>query len=360
MKSILHPWQMLLLILAGWINQQQQSAIEYLIAENRILREKIGQKRILLTDDQRRRLAVKGKVLGRKMLAEICSIVTPETILRWHRELVAKKWDYSKCRKKVGRPSIEKEVVELLIQMAKENPGWGYNRIQGALANLGYKISDTVIGNILRKHGIDPSPERKKQTTWKAFLEAHWDVLAAIDFTTIEVWTKSGLCTFYLLFVMEIATRRICFAGFTSNPDEEWMMQAIRNIIDSEDGFLKGKRCLLMDRDAKYSEAFRSMLKGTDVEPVRLPPRSPNLNAHIERFMRSLKEESLERLVLFGEKSLRNAVVEYLIHFHTERNHQGLENRIIQPGEEVGKLEGEIICHNRLGGMLRYYHRKAA
>jgi putative transposase len=94
------------------------------------------------------------------------------------------------------------------------------------LANLGYKISDTVIGNILRKHGIDPSPERKKQTTWKAFLEAHWDVLAAIDFTTIEVWTKSGLCTFYLLFVMEIATRRICFAGFTSNPDEEWMMQA--------------------------------------------------------------------------------------------------------------------------------------
>jgi putative transposase len=121
-----------------------------------------------------------------------------------------------------------------------------------------------------------------------------------------------------------------------------------------------GKRCLLMDRDAKYSEAFRSMLKGTDVEPVRLPPRSPNLNAHIERFMRSLKEESLERLVLFGEKSLRNAVVEYLIHFHTERNHQGLENRIIQPGEEVGKLEGEIICHNRLGGMLRYYHRKAA
>jgi putative transposase len=178
MKSILHPWQMLLLILAGWINQQQQSAIQYLIAENRILREKIGQKRILLTDNQRRRLAIKGKVLGRKILAEICSIVTPETILRWHRELIAKKWDYSKCRKKVGRPTIEKEVVELLIQIAKENPSWGYNRIQGALANLGYKISDTVIGNILRKHGIDPSPERKKQTTWKAFLEAHWDVLA--------------------------------------------------------------------------------------------------------------------------------------------------------------------------------------
>jgi putative transposase len=165
MKSILHPWQMLLLILAGWINQQQKNAIEYLIAENRILREKIGKKRILLTDDQRRRLAVKGKILGRKMLAEICSIVTPETILRWHRSLIAEKWDYSMRRNKIGRPSTEKEVVELLVQMAKENPSWGYNRIQGALANLGYKISDTAIGDILREHGIEPAPERKKQTT---------------------------------------------------------------------------------------------------------------------------------------------------------------------------------------------------
>lgn len=131
MKSVLHPGQMLLLILAGWINQQQQNAIEYLIAENRILREKIGKKRILLTDDQRRRLAVKGKVLGGKALAEICSIAMPETILRWYRELIAKKWDYSKCRKKAGRPSTEKEAVELVVQMAKENCGWGYNRIQG-------------------------------------------------------------------------------------------------------------------------------------------------------------------------------------------------------------------------------------
>jgi len=146
MKSVLHPGQMLLLILAGWINQQQQNAIEYLIAENCIPREKIGKKRILLTDDQRRRLAIKGKVLGRKALAEICSIVTPETILRWHRNLVAEQWDCSKCRNKTGCPSVQKEVVELLVQMAKENPNWGYNRIQGALANLVYKISDTAIG----------------------------------------------------------------------------------------------------------------------------------------------------------------------------------------------------------------------
>jgi putative transposase len=230
----------LLLILAGWINQQQQNAIEYPIAENRILREKIGRRRILLTDDQRRRLAIKGMVLGRKALAEICSIVTPETILSWHKNLIAEKWDYSKCRKKLGHPRTDKEIVELLVQMAKENPTWGYNRIQGALTNLGHKISDAGIGNILKEHEIEPAPERRKQTTWKTFLEAHWDVLAAIDFTTIEVWTKNGLRTFYLLFVMEIATRRIYFAGCTSNPDEDWMMQVGRNLTDSEDGFLKG------------------------------------------------------------------------------------------------------------------------
>jgi putative transposase len=259
-----------------------------------------------------------------------------------------------------GAAGTRKEVVELVVQMARENATWGYNKIQGALANLGYRVSDTTIGNILKEHGIEPAPERKRQTTCRAFLQAHWEVLAAIDFTTIEVWTKSGLQTFYLLFVMEIATGRIYFAGCTSNPDEEWILQVIRNLLDSENGFLKGKRYLLMDRDAKYSEDFRFMLKGSDVEAVRLPARSPNMNAHIERFMRSLKEECLERLILFGEKSLLNAISEYLNHFHTERNHQGLDNRIIQPGVEVGKSQGAIDCRNRLGGMLQYYHRKAA
>ena len=233
MKSILHPWQLLLPVLAGWINRQQQNAIEYMIAENRILREKIGKKRILLNDDQRRRLAVKGKILGRKALAEICSIVTPETILRWHRNLVAQNWDYGKCRRKVGRPRVDEETVDLLLRMAREYPGWGYNRIQGALANLGHKISDTAIGTILKEHGIEPAPERKKQMTWRTFIQAHWDVLAAIDFTTVEVWTKKGLATFYLLFVMELSTRRVQLAGCSTNPEDDWMMQVGRNLTDS-------------------------------------------------------------------------------------------------------------------------------
>jgi putative transposase len=190
MKSVLQPWQLLLFIIAGWINRHQQDVVEYLRTENQVLKEKLGKKRILLDDDQRRRLAVKGKILGRKALQEIATIVTPDTILCWHRELVARKWDYSKRRQKLGRPPVSKETIELLPRMARENPTWGYDRLRGALANLGHKISDSTVANILREHGIEPALQRKRQTTRHAFLKAHWDVLAAIDFTTIEVWTS--------------------------------------------------------------------------------------------------------------------------------------------------------------------------
>ena len=178
----------------------------------------LGKKRLLLTDDQRRLLAVKGKAIGRKALLQLTTIVTPDTILGWHRKLVAEKWDYSEKRKSVGRPRIRQVIVDLILRFAKENPTWGYDRIQGALANVGYHISDTTTGNILKAHGIEPAPDRKRQTTWKTFLKAHWDVLAAIDFTTVEVWTKGGLVTFYLLFVMELKTRRVHFAGCTPHP----------------------------------------------------------------------------------------------------------------------------------------------
>ena len=198
-KTSLQPWQLLLLVLAGWVNRRQQDAIAYLRTENRILREKLGKKRILLDDDQRRRLAVKGKILGRRMLDELAGIVTPETILRWHRELVARHWDYSDRRKAGGRPPVPAEIVELVLRLAKESPTWGYGRIQGALANLGHQISDTTVAKILKAHGIEPAPERRRETTWKTFLKAHWDVLASLDFTTIDVWTRSGLVTYYLL-----------------------------------------------------------------------------------------------------------------------------------------------------------------
>ena len=191
MNTILHPWQFYFMVLAGWVNREQQEVIEYLRVENAILKEKLGKKRILLNDNQRRRLAVKGKVLGGKRLNDICTLFTPDIILRWHRKLVAMKWDYSDRRKKkLGRPPISDEVMLLVLQIARENPTWGNDRIQGALANLGHKLSDQSVGNILKANGIEPVPDRKRQTSWKTFIKAHWQVLAAIDFTTVEVWTQ--------------------------------------------------------------------------------------------------------------------------------------------------------------------------
>jgi putative transposase len=360
MNFILQPWEFFLVILAGWVNRQQQEVIEYLRTENRVLREKLGKKRILLNDDQRRRLAFKGKILGRKRLEEVGTLFTPDTILRWHRMLIAKKWDYSDRRRSVGRPCVGQEIVDLVLKIARENPSWGYDRIQGALANLGHKVSDQTVGNILKAHGIEPAPDRKRQKTWKTFLKAHWDVLGAIDFTTVEVWTKGGLVTYYLLFVMEVATRRVHFAGCTPNPDGRWMKQIARNLTDVEDGFLNDKRFLIMDRDGKFTEEFCEILRGEGVEAVKLPPRSPNLNPHLERFIKSIKGEALSKMIFFGENSLRRAVSQYLLHFHAERNHQGLDNRLIDVGVEVGRRHGELQCRERLGGLLRYYYREAA
>ncbi len=358
---VLHPFHLLVVILAGWINRHQQAVIEYQSTQTQVLLEKLGKKRILLDDDQRRRLAAKCKVLGRKALRDITTIVTPDTILRWHRQLVADKWNYNDRRKKSqGRPPVSEKIRQLVLDMAQENPTWGYDRIKGALANLGNEISDQTVGNILKEHGSEPVPERKRQTTWGTFLKAHWDVLGAIDFTTMEVWCKGGLVTFYLLFVMEVSTRRVHFAGFTVNPTEEWMKQAARNLTDPFDGFILGTRYLLMDRDSKFCPSFRNTLKQSDVEPVRLPARSSNLTPHIERFMRSIKEECLKKMIFFGERSLRNAIKEFLLHYHQERNHQGLENRLIEPGEEVGGAAGNVSCRERLGGMLKYYYRDAA
>ena len=360
MNFILQPWQLLLAILSGWIHHRQQQMIEFQNDQIETLLKQLGKKRVLLTDDQRRRLAVKGKVLGRKTLRELTTIVTPDTILRWHRELVAQKWDHSEKRKSVGRPRLRQVIVDLILRFAKENPSWGYDRIQGALANVGYHISDTTVGNVLKDHGIEPAPDRRRQTTWATFLKSHWDVLAAIDFTTIEVWTKGGLVTFYLLFVMELKTRRVHWAGCTVNPDERWMKQIARNLTDPIDGFLLGKRYVLMDRDGKFCPAFRGILKDAGVKPLLLPPRSPDLNAYVERFFRSLKDECLSRMIFFGEKSLRRAVEAFLAHYHGERNHQGLDNQVIEPGEAAGQVAGTIECRERLGGLLKYYCRDAA
>jgi putative transposase len=358
MFPLLSPLHLLLITFAGWVNRHQLDVIEYLREENRVLKERLGDRRIHFTDAERRRLARKAKVLGRKILNELETLVTPDTLMRWYRDLVASKWDYSH-RRGPGRPRVMKGIVDLILRMAVENPSWGYTRIKGALTNLGHQVGRGTIANILEEHGIEPAPERDKHTSWSTFLRAHWDCLAASDFLTVEVSTLRGLVTHYVLFVIELATRSVHIAGITTNPDTPWMMQVARNLTDVDDAFLRGKRYLILDRDTKYSNAFRSLLVQDGIKIIRLPPNSPNLNAYSERFVRSIKEECLNRMIFFGQASLRHAVKHFMAHYHAERNHQGLGNRLLHISI-TALFNGPIQRRERLGGMLNYYYREAA
>ena len=351
--------QFLLMVVAGWLQRQQAATIDYLKAENRMLRARLGGRRIIFTDAERRQLAEKARALGRKALHELGTIVTPETLLRWHRELVARKWTFVEKRSP-GRPRIRGELVALVVRMARENRGWGYTRIQGAMANLGHKLGRGTIGRILKDHGIEPAPERGKGMSWSVFLKAHWKVLAASDFFTVDVWSWSGLVTYYVLFVMELATRRVCIAGITTHPDTQWMLQMARQLTDGIDGILLDKRYIILDRDTKYCQAFRDFLKREGIAVIRLPPRSPNLNAHAERWVRGVRDECLSRLIPIGQGMLRRALREYGAHFHQERNHQGLGNVLIMPDASSKHRGGPVIRRARLGGLLNYYERAAA
>jgi putative transposase len=351
--------QFLLMVVAGWLQRQQAATIDYLKAENRMLRARLGGRRIVFTDAERRQLAEKARALGRRALHELGTIVTPETLLRWHRELVARKWTFAE-RRSPGRPRIRQELVALVVRMATDNRGWGYTRIQGVIANLGHELGRGTIGRILKDHGIEPAPERGKGMSWSVFLKAHWKVLAASDFFTVEVWSWSGLVTYYVLFVMELATRRVCIAGITKHPDTPWMLQMARQLTDGIDGILLDKRYIILDRDTKYCQVFRDFVKREGVEVIRLPPRSPNLNAHAERWVRGVRDECLSRLIPIGEGMLRRALREYGTHFHQERNHQGLGNVLIMPDASNNHGGGPVIRRARLGGLLNFYERAAA
>jgi len=358
MDSLPPPLAFLVLLFAGWVNRQQQAVIEYLLEENRVLRAVHGPRRLRLTDDQRRRLGVKGKVLGRRRLAGIAGIVTPDTILRWYRTLVAKKYDGSHERR-AGRPRTKADLAALVVRMATENPTWGYTRICGGLKALRHDVARNTVKAILEDHGIEPAPHRGANMPWKTFLAAHWHGLAAADFFTVEVLTLRGLVRYVVLFVMKLKTRTVEIAGMTSQPDETWMMQVARNLTAAGDGFLRGMSHIILDRDPLYTAAFRRLLRDSGVTPLVLPAWSPNLNAFAERFVGSAKAECLDRMVLLGESHLHAAVLEFVRHYHEERPHQGLKNELLAPQTTVIGT-GQVKCRERLGGLLKFYYREAA
>jgi len=243
----------------------------------------------------------------------VATIVTPDTLIRWHRRLIALKWTYE--AKRVGRPGLMKAIAGLVVRMAQEN------------------------------------------SSWKTFIRAHWGQVAGADFFTTEVWTPRGLRTYYVLFLIDLKTRRVHFVGATPNPDDSFMAQVARILTDAVDGFLVGHRFLICDRDAKFTARFRLMLKDAGVQLIRTPRQAPNCNAYAERFVLSIKSECLHRMIFFGESSLRRAIQIYVHHYHTERPHQGIGNAVIQREERVA--EGEVCCRERLGGLLKHYYRAA-
>jgi putative transposase len=355
----LMEWARILAFITGTVDQELLLRNEYLAAENLILRGQLSG-RLKLSDAERAKLGEIGHRLGRKALGEVATAALPDTILAWYRRLIARKFDGSKERRTPGRPRIDREVEELIVRMAKENRSWGYDRIVGALANLGHEVSDQTVGNVLRRHGLSPAPERKHTTTWAEFIRAHLAVLAGTDFFTAEVLTLRGLVTYYVLFFIHLESRKVDIAGITVHPNEPWMQQMARNVTMEGCGILQDCRYLLHDRDTKYTLSFRAIIKSGRVKPLALPAHSPNLNAYAERWVRSVKQECLSKIILFGERSLRRALSEYVEHYHGERNHQGKSNVLLFRRVVETRRDGPVQCRDRLGGLLRYYHQEAA
>ncbi len=341
---------------------------EYLLLENRTLKSKVPG-RLRFTDEERRSLTEAALAMGRSLMKEVVSIVKPETILAWQRRLERKKWDYSARRTRgPGRPRTADAIAALVCRLARENL-WGYQRLRGELLKLRVILSKGCIADILRRNGLPPAPQRAG-LTWQQFLSRHAEVLVCADLFTKEVWTLSGLKTAYVLFVLHLGTRRILLAEATFFPHGQWMGQMARNLLMACEDAGVPPRFVLHDRDKLLIWDFDAVLTGAEAKVVKTPFRAPDANAHAERWVRSVTEECLNHLVLFGLGSLQRALRIYRDFFNGHRPHQGIGNRI--PGrrasEEMSRdcagamTDGDLTveCQQFLGGLLNSYYRKAA
>ena len=354
-------WLTLATCLAYCIDKEIYRAIDYLREQVRVLVEhqEKQNKSIRLSNGQRMRVAAKAKRLSRKMLEQCTELFTPDTIMRWFRELVAQKYDGSENRTSPNRSQIGQEIVNLVIQFKKENPRWGYKKIRDQIVYLGHEISNSGVKNILIKNGYDPEPDLTVRSTWHEFIKSHWNVLAACDFFIIELLVSRRLIRCTVFFVMELATRKVFFAPIKLQPDGTYMKQVAKLLTELEEGFLHRKRYLIHDRDPLYTTAgFHEILKGSGIKPVKFPARSPDLNCYAERFVRSVKSECLDHLILSSVEQLEYVLQQYSAYYHHERIHQSLD-QIIEPKHPIDDRT-EIVCIERLGGLLKSYHRLAA
>jgi hypothetical protein len=309
--------------------------VDYLQEEVRALKEALaaatGKTRIRFTAEQRRRLAIKGKALTPAERTTCCQIFRPETILMWFRQLAAKKYDSSAVRSRRGRPRTASDIRDLVLKLATENIGWGYTKIRDALRGLKIEIGRTTVSDILAEAGIEPAPERRRRCTRKQFLTSHWETLCACDFFSVETLGLFGTARVMVFFVMDLWSRAMHIAGIRVDPDGAWMMQTARTLLDPDVGFLRKATHLIHDRDPLFTQAWTRLLKSGGVTCVPIPAQSPNCNPHVERFVKTVRTECLEHFVIFGERHLRHLRKEFLAHYPTERYHQSLGGRLIQP-----------------------------
>ena len=337
-----------------------QHTVDYMEEKLRIYEEILerdaGQKKPRFDDSQRRRLAQRGARLNSYILSTVENTFSPNTIMEWYRKLVGNKYNsVGDGQKRRGPKKISENMVELVVHMASENPQWGALRISSYMDYLGYEISETTVRKILVNHGINPDPGSMSKGDWKKFIEIHRHIISSCDFATAEILSEDRLIRYHVLFVENITTREVCLSGIVHDPDGAWMAQAARNLTDAWDGFLLGQKYLIHDRDPLFTEKFASILATIDVKSKKLPPRSPELNGHIESFIKTFKTECLSQLVLTSEEQLRYVVHHFLEYYNHERPHMGLDGKMIKPYPQ--EPDGEIMEFSRLGGLLKSYRR---
>jgi putative transposase len=352
----------LLLLLARATDKALARYVQYLKAENQVLRSKLP-KVVKVTPHERRRLVKFGRPLG-AAYKELVGIVSPRTFLRWlNGEGRRPRRRASLTRP--GRPRTPEAIRDLVLRLAREND-WGYTRILGELKKLGVrKVARSTVVNILREDGLDPGPKRGEDT-WDDFIRRHAATLWSCDFFTRHVWTLRGLVEVYVLFFLNVATRKAHIVGMSAQPDRAWVAQQARNacLYFAEQAEAERPAVLLRDNDGKYGPGFDAVFEAEGVRVHRVTPFSPNLNARAERFVQTVRRECLDRFVFFGEAHLRHVLGEFLAWYHRSRPHQSLGNAPPcgppAPAEGPPPAAADLVCEERLGGLLKHYTRRAA
>jgi putative transposase len=339
------------LVLLGRSSASKDAELLVLRHEVAVLRRAYPRPRLDWTD--RAVLAALIRLLPARL--RMHRLVTPGTVLRWHRRLVTWKWTYPH---RMGRPPVSAQIVTLIERLATENNAWGYKRIQGELLKLGHQVSASTIRRVLKALKIPPAPKRHTDTTWRQFLRTQAAAMLATDFFHVDCAVT--LQRLYCLFVIEVGSRYVHILGVTANPDGPWTVQQIRNLLMDLGDRAAGFRFLVRDRARQFTEAFDAVLADAGIEAVKIPPRSPRANAYAERFVLTARTEVTDRMLIFGQRHLQTILAHYEAHYNGRRPHRSRQLRPPRPDHPVADLSQERIKRRPvLGGLINEYERAA-